>query len=434
MNTYLASGTSIPARLTKRPSFVIKTQRAVEIPSLSSDEEEEEEEYKKGGYHPVEIADVFNNRYTVEAKLGWGHFSTVWRARDNQTSQEVAIKIVKSARHYIEAARDEITILKTVTKQDRGNLSCVAHLIDYFDIVGPNGTHVAMVFEKLGCNLLTLIRMYKYRGLPVPLVKVITKQMIIGMEFLHKCLIIHTDLKPENLLLLKTPKVIKSMTKDERDRLYNLKRPENRPSDDDPRKGLPWNKMELLETFGDESYRVKIVDLGNACWTYQHFTDDVQTRQYRAPEVILGMKYDLAIDVWSMACIVFELLTGDLLFEPKAGRTFEKNDDHLAQISELVGPFPLSMTVSGKYSQHFFTPNGELKAIKNLKLWGIHDVLRDKYKFSTQDSREISEFLLPMLSIDPVKRATAKQCLADPWIQLVDVDNFEKVLDDCGWD
>jgi hypothetical protein len=75
---------------------------------------------------------------------------------------------------------------------------------------------------------------------------------------------------------------------------------------------------------------VKICDLGNACWTYKHFTDDIQTRQYRAPEVILGSKYDTSADMWSLACIVFELLTGDLMFDPHAGDNWSREEDHLA--------------------------------------------------------------------------------------------------------
>jgi hypothetical protein len=64
---------------------------------------------------------------------------------------------------------------------------------------------------------------------------------------------------------------------------------------------------------------VKVVDLGNACWTYKHFTEDIQTRQYRSPEVIVGAKYHTSADMWSLGCIIFELLTGDLLFDPRAG-------------------------------------------------------------------------------------------------------------------
>ena len=62
-----------------------------------------------------------------------------------------------------------------------------------------------------------------------------------------------------------------------------------------------------------------LVDLGNACWVHKHFSDDIQTRQYRCPEVIVGAKYDTSADMWSLACICFELLTGDLLFDPRAG-------------------------------------------------------------------------------------------------------------------
>lgn len=62
---------------------------------------------------------------------------------------------------------------------------------------------------------------------------------------------------------------------------------------------------------------VKIADLGNACYVDHHFTDDIQTRQYRCPEVILGNKWNDRADCWSMACLTFELLSGDYLFDPR---------------------------------------------------------------------------------------------------------------------
>jgi serine/threonine protein kinase len=71
---------------------------------------------------------------------------------------------------------------------------------------------------------------------------------------------------------------------------------------------------------------VKIADLGNACWVDFHYTNDIQTRQYRSPEVILGSAYDTSSDIWSAACLFFELMTGDYLFDPKSGDTFGKND------------------------------------------------------------------------------------------------------------
>jgi len=86
----------------------------------------------------------------------------------------------------------------------------------------------------------------------------------------------------------------------------------------------------------DENFRIKIVDLGNACWTHHHFTPKIQTRQYRSPEVILGLHYDTSADIWSLACTIFEMLTGDFLFEPRKGQNFGKNDDHFAQVKILI--------------------------------------------------------------------------------------------------
>lgn len=82
----------------------------------------------------------------------------------------------------------------------------------------------------------------------------------------------------------------------------------------------------------DENVRVKIVDLGNGCWTHHHFTSEIQTRQYRSPEVIIGVNYSPTADLWSFACMIFELITGDFLFEPRKGQYYDKDDDHLAQV------------------------------------------------------------------------------------------------------
>jgi serine/threonine-protein kinase SRPK3 len=80
----------------------------------------------------------------------------------------------------------------------------------------------------------------------------------------------------------------------------------------------------------DENVAVKICDMGNGCWTYHHFTPEIQTRQYRSPEVIIGADYDTSADIWSFACTIFEMVTGDFLFEPRKGSNYDKDDDHLA--------------------------------------------------------------------------------------------------------
>lgn len=193
-------GASYPISLSRSPS---SASSADDLETTA--EEEDSEDYRKGGYHPVAVGETYKNgRYEVVRKLGWGHFSTVWLSKDTLTDKHVALKVVRSAAHYTETAIDEIKLLNRIVQANPSHpgRKHVVSLLDSFEHKGPNGVHVCMVFEVLGENLLGLIKRWNHRGIPMPLVKQITKQVLLGLDYMHRdCGIIHTDLKPENVLI-----------------------------------------------------------------------------------------------------------------------------------------------------------------------------------------------------------------------------------------
>ncbi|XP_037346616.2 SRSF protein kinase 1b isoform X2 [Pungitius pungitius] len=192
---------------------------------------------------------------------------------------------------------------------------------------------------------------------------------------------------------------------------------ETKKGEEDGQDGTSSNMLvNPLEPLNADKLQVKIADLGNACWVNKHFTDDIQTRQYRSLEVLTGTGYSTPADIWSTACMAFELATGDYLFEPHSGEDYSRDEDHIALIIELLGKVPRKLILAGKYSKEFFTKKGDLRHITKLKPWGLLDVLMEKYEWSKDEAHTFSTFLLPMLDLVPERRATAAQCLSHPWL------------------
>ncbi|KAJ7557241.1 hypothetical protein O6H91_05G118300 [Diphasiastrum complanatum] len=403
----------------------------------------------------------------------------------------VALKVQKSAQHYTQAAVDEIKILKEVAEGDPDDSKGVVKLLDQFKHSGPNGQHMCMVFEFLGDNLLSLIKQYDYRGMPLHMVQQLASNILVGLDYLHRQLsIIHTDLKPENVLLIspldpsKDPRktgicpfigngkekagnlvnsvgqrggqvVTSGLSKNQKKKLKrkakkaiaksivsttegehltisesataldttdHMKLEETDDTQDAKKAESPLGKevrksrsFQVRDLSGID-LRCKIVDLGNACWTYKQFTGDIQTRQYRCPEVLLGSKYSTFADMWSFACIVFELATGDVLFDPRSGDDFDRDEDHLALMMELAGRMPRRVALGGRYSRDYFNRHGDLRHIRRLRYWPLNRVLVEKYDFTEQDAEVLASFLCPLLDFIPEKRPTAAQCLVHPWL------------------
>lgn len=166
-------------------------------------------------------SEIIDCKYLCLKKLGWGHFSTVWLALKLQDKTMYALKIQKGAERYTESALEEEEILYDVASNYKNPLwekSVRSYLndpklevnrshthnlqmFDQFFHEGQNGRHSVMAFEVLGKNLLSLIKKYNYNGIPVPIVRKIIKQVLMGLDYMHRiCKIIHTDLKPENVV------------------------------------------------------------------------------------------------------------------------------------------------------------------------------------------------------------------------------------------
>lgn len=172
-----------------------------------------------------------------------------------------------------------------------------------------------------------------------------------------------------------------------------------------------------MDLFDHPGVAYKVADLGNACWVDRHFSDDIQTRQYRSPETIINAGYDTSADIWSLACMIFELVTGDYLFDPKASEEYPRDEDHLALFVELLGPMPRGLIARGRRSTTYFNRRGELRHIKSLRFWGLSDVLQQKYHMHAVEARNLASFLQPMLQLMPEERITAQLALEHPWLR-----------------
>ena len=118
--------------------------------------------------------------------------------------------------------------------------------------------------------------------------------------------------------------------------------------------------------------------------------------------------------------MLFEMATGDFLFEPRnsSNKKYSQDDDHLAQMMELLGPMPRSMALGGTKYRKIFDRTGQLRRIRGLNYWPLHKVLEEKYKFKAKEAVAFANFLLPMLEWDPEKRASAKTMLDHEWLKM----------------
>ena len=265
----------------------------------TSDEVLKEYDDKDGNYI-VEKGEKLINRYEIIELIGKGSFGIALKCIDHKNKEYVCVKIIKKQEKCNQQAKIEIKLLEYLKKHDPKQLGNFVQLKNTFIFKG----HCCLVFELLANNLYEEIKSIKFEGFNLTTIKKFTTQILFSLLCLKHFHIIHCDLKPENILLIE-----KNLT------------------------GL------------------KLIDFGSSCFTSEKIFCYIQSRYYRAPEILLGLEYDIEIDMWSLGCIVFELYTGYPIFPG------ENEYDTLYYIMEFIGLPPKNMIISSPKKNLFFDKN-----------------------------------------------------------------------------
>ncbi|TYI08271.1 hypothetical protein ES332_A10G288100v1 [Gossypium tomentosum] len=314
---------------------------------------------------PIVLNSVIAGRYYVTEYLGSAAFSKVVQAHDLLTGIDVCLKIIKNDKDFFDQSLDEIKLLKLVNKHDPGDEYHILRLYDYF----YHQEHLFIVCELLRANLYEFQKFNQESGgeayFTISRLQVITRQCLEALDYLHELGIIHCHLKPENILI--------------------------------------------------KSYRrceIKIIDLGSSCFLTDNLCLYVQSRSYRAPEVILGLPYDQKIDLWSLGCILAELCSGDVLFPNDAVVMI------LARMVGMLGPIDMEMLENGQETYKYFT--------KEYDLYHINEETDQlEYLISEESSLEhhlqvsdvlFIDFIRHLLEMNPRRRPNAREALKHPWL------------------
>eukprot|EP00759_Apiculatamorpha_spiralis_P020045 PhF_6_TR25620/c0_g1_i1/m.35977 len=314
---------------------------------------------------PIVINSLIANRYQVMEYIGSAAFSRAVQCLDLKTGQTVCIKIIRNSKDFFDQSLDEIKLLQYLNTAGDSDDNCVLQLYDYFYYK----EHLFLVCELLKDNLYEFSKYNREHAdeefyFTMPRMQKITKSILQALSFIHKLQLIHCDLKPENIL-------IKSYSRCE----------------------------------------VKVIDFGSSCYLTDHLSSYIQSRCYRAPEVILGMQYDHRIDVWSLGAILPELITGRVLFHN------ESVPQMLARIASICGPYPTTMLQTARHAHKYFTKCGvvyERRDDKLVYLYAKPTTLR--HRLGKDVDPLFLDFVQKCLILNPKQRPSASELLSHPFI------------------
>ncbi|KIY50014.1 putative CDK4/6 [Fistulina hepatica ATCC 64428] len=373
-------------------------------------EEETYSWYNPTHYYPVHIGDVYQS-YQVVGKLGYGGYSTVWLCRDlvnhRYTVMKVCTRTAPDVKREVEAYR---RINSVTPSLQHGGRTCVRKMLDKFELTDEYGKYQCIVHDPLSISL------YKFRQecfLEGRLTKDLTRRCILvilyAFDFLHNhAKLIHTDLQENNIILqLDDPAALGEFEEQEL----------NDPS---PRKivgdRVIYTSRELQMAMTAYGQPV-LCDFGQARFSEVQHSGSIQPYQYRAPEVIFGMKWDEKVDIWNLGVIIWDISMGRNMFKVSGGPDNEEADVyHLAHMVALLGPPPVDFLrrCTTDTPWQYFDEEGNWKGAADLPRTSFEERMDE---VDDADEEEFLRFLNRMLKWRPEDRPTALELLGDPWIQ-----------------
>ncbi|KAF5379755.1 hypothetical protein D9615_005742 [Tricholomella constricta] len=329
---------------------------------LWQEDVEDLEQYSSGGYYPVHIDDEIQGRYRIVHKLGYGGYSTVWLARDQQESRFVALKfIVASA----SGESPEIRILRHLgtTNTSHPGRQYIANLLDDFEVQSPNGIHRCLVTEVAGPSVGKIRFEISGNKLPVPVARKVASQCAQGLAFLHSSGVVHGDIHPGNILFSipdfhswPVEKVYKHFGKPYKEPVERL---DGQPlTSAAPRYVvLSPNPLRLAKLVMNTECNIKITDFGESFLKTEPPKSLNTPTAYAAPEILFSDIISPKVDVWALACTIYEVLGNHKLLES----FFMEIDEVLVEMVRTFGKLPERWWKQWENRPTFFEEDGSFK-------------------------------------------------------------------------
>ncbi|KAI1427505.1 serine/threonine protein kinase [Xylaria sp. FL1777] len=384
--------------------------------------EEGDDAYRPGGFHPVYIGDVFNDRYKVLNKIGYGSYSTVWLVKDlrSPTTNHCAFRAIKVLRAECYGTEHDIYEREILTHLRSGDKTLlgydqIAHLVDDFEHEGPNGKHVCLVFEVYGETLRSFGAWFHESMIPTDVMRRFTIQLLLALDYAHDLNIIHTDIQPSNIFVkFRDYSMIESVY------LKTATVPQQNKHD---KKYHAIPSYPLRASYFNDSdsvleFDIVLGDWGVSSWADKHLTENIQPVALRAPEVLIKAPWNKKTDFWNLGAVVLELYRAVRMFDGRVGPDGHYEvKEHLAEIVDSFGPFPKALLARGdpEIVGKIFDAEGKVKDRQP----GSRPPL-DSEAFlpglDEDNKRKFVAFLHALMMIDPAKRLSPEDYLRLPWL------------------